>query len=63
MLKPVDWTRFGKIVNQFRLAEPDRRSTVLLVEDEAVTHMAMRSTLEEDGWSIVEASNGQEGLQ
>lgn len=63
MLKPVDWSRFGKIVNQFRLAEPDRRGTVLLVEDEAVTRMAMRSTLEEDGWSVVEASNGQEGLQ
>ncbi|MCJ2015142.1 response regulator [Methylobacterium sp. J-076] len=63
MLKPVDWSRFGKIVNQFRLAETDRRGTVLLVEDEAMTRMAMRSTLEEDGWSVVEASNGEEGLQ
>jgi CheY-like chemotaxis protein len=63
MLKPVDWSRFGKIVNQFRLAETDRRGTVLLVEDEAVTRMAMRSTLEEDGWSVVEAANGEEGLQ
>ena len=63
MLKPVNWARFGKIVNQFRLAEPDRRGTVLLVEDEAMTRMAMRSTLEEDGWSVVEASNGEEGLQ
>lgn len=63
MLKPVDWARFGKIVNQFRLAEPDQRGTVLLVEDEAVTRMAMRTTLEEDGWSVVEASNGEEGLQ
>ncbi|WP_051439792.1 response regulator [Methylobacterium sp. 10] len=63
MLKPVNWARFGKIVNQFRLAETDRRGTVLLVEDEAVTRMAMRSTLEEDGWSVVEAANGEEGLQ
>ncbi|MCJ2060178.1 response regulator [Methylobacterium sp. J-048] len=63
MLKPVDWSRFGKIVNQFRLAETDRRGTVLLVEDEAVTRMAMRATLEEDGWSVVEAANGEEGLQ
>ncbi|MCJ2125215.1 response regulator [Methylobacterium sp. J-077] len=63
MLKPVDWSRFGKIVNQFRLAETDRRGTVLLVEDDAVTRMAMRSTLEEDGWSVVEAANGEEGLQ
>lgn len=63
MLKPVNWTRFGKIVNQFRLAEADQRGTVLLVEDEAVTRMAMRSTLEEDGWLVVEASNGEEGLQ
>ncbi|MCJ2080291.1 response regulator [Methylobacterium sp. J-090] len=63
MLKPVDWSRFGKIVNQFRLAETDRRGTVLLVEDEAVTRMAMRSTLEDDGWSVVEAANGEEGLQ
>jgi signal transduction histidine kinase/DNA-binding response OmpR family regulator len=63
MLKPVDWSRFSKLVNQFRLAETDRRGTVLLVEDEAMTRMAMRSTLEEDGWSVVEASNGEEGLQ
>jgi signal transduction histidine kinase/CheY-like chemotaxis protein len=63
MLKPVDWSRFGKIVNQFRLAETDRRGTVLLVEDEAMTRMAMRSTLEDDGWSVVEAANGEEGLQ
>ena len=63
MLKPVDWSRFGKIVNQFRLAEPDRRGTVLLVEDEAMTRMAMRSTLEEDGWTVVEASDGEEGLR
>ncbi|MCJ2067713.1 response regulator [Methylobacterium sp. J-030] len=62
MLKPVDWSRFGKIVNQFRLSGTDRRGTVLLVEDEAVTRMAMRSTLEEDGWAVVEASNGEEGL-
>jgi signal transduction histidine kinase/DNA-binding response OmpR family regulator len=63
MLKPVNWSRFGKIVNQFRVAEPDRRGTVLLVEDEAVTRMAMRATLEEDGWWVVEATNGEEGLQ
>ena len=63
MLKPVNWTRFGNIVNQFRLAEMDRRGTVLLVEDEAAIRMVMRSTLEEDGWSVVEASNGEEGLQ
>ncbi len=25
--------------------------------------MAMRTNLEEDGWSVVEASNGEEGLQ
>ena len=63
MLKPVNWTRFGKIVNQFKLAETGRRGTVLLVEDEATIRMVMRSTLEEDGWSVVEASNGEEGLQ
>lgn len=63
MLKPVNWARFGKIVNQFRVAEPNRRGTVLLVEDEAVTRMAMRSTLEEDGWSVVEAADGEEGLR
>ena len=63
MLKPVDWTQFGRIVSQFRLADADRRGTALLIEDEAITRMAMRSTLEEDGWSVVEASNGEEGLR
>ncbi|POR40140.1 response regulator [Methylobacterium sp. V23] len=63
MLKPVDWSRFGRIANWFRLAESDRRGTVLLVENEVVTRMAMRSTLEDDSWSVVEAANGAEGLR
>jgi CheY-like chemotaxis protein len=39
------------------------RGPVLLVEDDAETRLAYRALLEHAGWSVHEASNGEQALQ
>jgi CheY-like chemotaxis protein len=39
------------------------RGSVLLVEDDAVTRLAYRTLLEHAGWSVDEASDGEQALQ
>ena len=63
MLKPVDWTRLGKLMDRFRAADPEDRGHVLLVEDDALIRASTRSALEAAGWNVVEAAHGQEGLE
>jgi signal transduction histidine kinase/CheY-like chemotaxis protein/HAMP domain-containing protein len=36
---------------------------ILIVEDDAATREIARRTLEQEGWSVIEAINGREGLQ
>jgi PAS domain S-box-containing protein len=59
VLKPVEWERFRQVMDRFRDAEGD----VLVVDDDADTRERMRAMLEKSGWTVVEASNGQEALQ
>ena len=58
MLKPVQWGRFAQIMDRFK----EKGGRVLLVEDDALIRMSFRSTLEEAGWSVDEAVNGEDGL-
>ena len=58
MLKPVDWSRFRDVVSRFRTAQ----GGILLVEDDFASRLNMRTMLEDDGWSVIEAANGKEGL-
>ncbi|WP_131196022.1 hybrid sensor histidine kinase/response regulator [Lichenihabitans psoromatis] len=58
VLKPVQWDRFKQVMDRFREAG----GTVLVVDDEADTRERMRVVLERDGWTVVEAANGQEAL-
>ncbi len=58
VVKPVDWDRLRHVMERFREAEGD----VLVVDDEADTRHRTRQTLEKNGWTVVEAANGQEAL-
>ena len=55
----MEWDRLGKIMNRFRTPE----GGILIVEDDAAARERIRSLLEKDGWIVVEAGNGREGLE
>jgi CheY-like chemotaxis protein len=59
--KPVDREHLGRILNRYRCPQPP--CPVLLIEDDQVTRGMMRSMLEREGWEVVEAANGREGLE
>lgn len=56
--KPVRWDRFKAIMDRFR----PPGETALVVDDDADTRARLRSFLEKDGWRVVEAEDGQDGL-
>ena len=58
VIKPVDWSRLRHVMEAFREAEGD----VLIVDDEPEMRRLARTALERNGWSVVEAANGEEGL-
>ncbi len=58
VIKPVDWSRLRHVMEAFRDAEGD----VLIVDDEDDMRGITRQALEKNGWSVVEAANGAEGL-
>ena len=59
VLKPVRWERFKAVMERFST----QRGEVLVVDDDAHTRQRIRALLEKDGWSVMEAENGQAGLQ
>jgi CheY-like chemotaxis protein len=59
--KPINWDRLGVILRQHRAAAP--AATVLLVEDDAPTREVMARTLRAQGWEVLEAADGREGLE
>ena len=58
VVKPVDWNRLRHVMEAFRDADGD----VLVVDDEAESRQRSRHALERNGWSVVEAANGRDGL-
>ena len=59
--KPIDWQRLGKILRKY-LAH-GHADTVLVVEDNAESREIVRKYLEREGWKIVEAADGEQGLK
>ncbi|MGI4853045.1 MAG: response regulator [Janthinobacterium lividum] len=58
VLKPVEWDRLKTVMEQFR-GEP---GDLLVVDDDADTRARLRAIFERQGWTVSEASNGQEAL-
>ncbi len=56
--KPVEWEAFRGVMDRFHDAVGD----VLIVDDDTDARERMRSMLEKNGWSVVEAGNGREAL-
>ncbi|RDV39727.1 response regulator [Bradymonadaceae bacterium TMQ3] len=62
LVKPIDRKRLIETLNNYR--RPDESTgEILLVEDDEPTRSLMRRTLEDDGWSVVEAEDGRIGLK
>jgi len=61
LTKPIDRARLVKTLGEF--ARRDEDSRVLLVDDDAATREHVAKMLEDNGWQVLEAGNGQEALQ
>lgn len=61
MVKPIDRRRLVDILDSYRNSSAEA-GDVLVVEDDEPTRGLLRRTLEGDGWRVVEADNGQAGL-
>ena len=61
LTKPIDWQRLGAILRKY--LAPGHGDTVLVVEDNAESREVVRKYIEREGWKIVEAADGEQGLQ
>ena len=57
--KPVQWDKLKRVMDHLRDADGD----VLVVDGDAALRSHLRSTLEAEGWSVVEAADGREALE
>jgi signal transduction histidine kinase/DNA-binding response OmpR family regulator len=60
LTKPLDRDKLSTMLRKYRRVSAD--SVVLLVEDEEGVRQFMRVLLEREGWTVMEAGNGQEAL-
>ena len=61
LTKPIDRNRLMAVLSKYRCEVPP--CPVLVVEDDEETRHLIRRTLERDGWSVSEATNGLEALE
>jgi CheY-like chemotaxis protein len=58
--KPIDWPRLTAVLHKHRKRAGGQ--DVLVVEDDPDTRDILRRSLEKEGWRVVGAGNGREGL-
>jgi PAS domain S-box-containing protein len=61
LTKPVDRERLVAVLRKYRSAPPPLHA--LVVEDDAATREMLRRVVEEEGWAVAEAENGQAALE
>jgi DNA-binding response OmpR family regulator len=59
--KPIDWTRLRAVLHDLSGSSPTK--DLLLIENDEQTRQLLASRLAAEGWRIVEAENGREGLR
>jgi len=60
LTKPIDREKLSSLLRKYRRTADE--ALVLVVEDEEGVRQFMRVLLERDGWTVMEAGNGQEAL-
>jgi CheY-like chemotaxis protein len=61
LTKPFDRERLASVLTR---VSPERASRVaLVVDDQAENRTLLRRTLESEGWTVIEAVNGRDGLE
>ncbi len=60
LTKPVDREMLVHVLRRF---VPEGAGKILIVEDDPDTRVVLRRTLEREGYAVVEAGDGREGLQ
>ena len=60
LTKPIDREKLSSLLRKYRRTSDE--ALVLVVEDEEGVRQFMRVLLERDGWTVMEAGNGQEAL-
>ncbi|MBD2461411.1 PAS domain S-box protein [Oscillatoria sp. FACHB-1407] len=67
LTKPIDYKRLAKLLQNYRPVGVDDLTTttgqVLIVEDDGATREMFQRILAKEGWIVLEAENGQIGLQ
>jgi signal transduction histidine kinase/CheY-like chemotaxis protein len=64
LTKPIDRSELLSVLEKYRKsAISSAAGRVLVVEDDTVTRLMVRRTLEQGGWNVFEANNGREGLE
>lgn len=60
LAKPIDRERLSSLLAKYR---PTGDARVLVVDDDEPTRQVLRRTLTRDGWSVVEADNGEAAME
>lgn len=70
LLKPIDRSRLLCVLRQYcseftltPLTQDGPAPSILIVEDDSITRDMVRTMLEDEGWQVLEARNGREGLE
>jgi CheY-like chemotaxis protein len=61
LTKPINWERLSVLLHRYECARPP--CPVLIVEDDAAIREMLRRRLEKESWTVIEAENGQTGLE
>ena len=61
MLKPIDRGAFVRTLRRYCMPQND--PTILVVEDDAITREMLRTSIEKEHFTVIEACNGREGLE